>query len=453
MTIGSRRASVILFVGDILAFGFSLWLTLFLRYGELPSRELIALHAGPFAFLFLVWTLIFFMSGLYEKQVSFVKRDLSGRIVRTQVLNIVLAALLFFLVPALLITPKTILAIYLVISLVMISGWRLSVFPYLRRRRTRMRALLLGRRPEEHELAGELNSNPRYGLTCDAPINVEHMSGDELSAILASEAGDFRFLILDSRDPVLQAHLPLIYTRAFETDGYQIVDFMSLYEEVFDRVPLSVLSYEWIFRNATRPASGFYMVGKRMTDLVGGVLMGIATILIFPFVWLALRLEGPGPVLIKQNRLGERGGRMQAWKFRSMVRVDAGLWQGESDNRITRVGAFLRKTSLDEFPQFINILKGELSLVGPRNDISALGERLANELPYYRVRYLVRPGITGWAQVNQQYDKGNISPQSIEETKMRLAYDFYYLKHRSLTLDLTIALKTIKRMLFRVSPL
>jgi lipopolysaccharide/colanic/teichoic acid biosynthesis glycosyltransferase len=129
---------------------------------------------------------------------------------------------------------------------------------------------------------------------------------------------------------------------------------------------------------------------------------------------------------------------------------DSGAWNGETKNTVTAVGAFLRRTSLDEFPQFINVLKGEISLIGPRNDIATLGARLSEALPNYNFRYTVLPGITGWAQINQQYEQGNISPQSVSETKMRLAYDFYYLKHRSLGLDIVIALKTIKRMFFRV---
>jgi lipopolysaccharide/colanic/teichoic acid biosynthesis glycosyltransferase len=99
----------------------------------------------------------------------------------------------------------------------------------------------------------------------------------------------------------------------------------------------------------------------------------------------------------------------------------------------------------------MSVLRGELSLIGPRNDTAGLAARLAAAIPYYNARYLVKPGITGWAQINQQYEQNNISPQSIEETKTRLAYDFYYLKHRSFGLDLVIALKTVKRMLFRVS--
>lgn len=181
--------------------------------------------------------------------------------------------------------------------------------------------------------------------------------------------------------------------------------------------------------------------------------MGAVTLIATPFVWLALRIEGPGPVFIAQDRIGEHGEPMRVYKFRSMRFNDASSkeWVGEGENRVTRVGGFMRQTSLDEFPQFINILRGELSLIGPRNDIEGLGKRLGESIPYYMVRYSVRPGITGWAQINQQYEQGHISPQSIEETKMRLAYDFYYIKHRSLALDLVIALKTLKRMIFRIS--
>jgi lipopolysaccharide/colanic/teichoic acid biosynthesis glycosyltransferase len=224
---------------------------------------------------------------------------------------------------------------------------------------------------------------------------------------------------------------------------------------VFDRVPLTLLGYEWFFRYATRRVSGTYLATKRVVDVVGGLVMGLITAVATPFIWAALRLEGPGPLLIRQDRIGENESRIPSYKFRSMRmnKSASSEWTVEEaeENPVTRVGAFLRKTSLDEFPQFLNILSGELSLIGPRNDIEGLGKRLAEALPYYRVRYLVKPGLTGWAQVNQQYEPGNISPQSIEETKMRLAYDFYYLKHRSFVLDMMIALKTVKRMFFRLA--
>ncbi len=451
MTIGSRRASAFLFMGDIAVFAFSLWLTLFLRYRHLPSRDLLLSHAGPFAFLFIVWLLVFFMGGLYEKRAIFFKRDLSGRIIRTQIVNIILAALFFFFVPALGITPKTNLFIYLVVSLVLILFWRLVVFPKFAERRTRIEAIIIGVGKEEEELKNELNSNMRYAIRCRASVDPRATTPQSFSAFLDEHKGqEVNLLIVDTRDSSVAALIPEMYRRSFEESSYHIVDLLALYEEVFDRIPLTRVNYEWFFRYATRRASGFYLFVKRIIDIVGGILMAVITVIATPFVWLALRIEGKGPLFIAQERLGERVTTMHAYKFRTMEQNDTGTWSGEGTNRITRVGAFLRRTSLDEFPQCINVLRGELSLIGPRNDIVGLGKRLEEALPYYRVRYIVKPGITGWAQVNQQYEQGHISPQSIEETKMRLAYDFYYLKHRSFMLDVMIALKTIKRMFFRL---
>jgi len=130
----------------------------------------------------------------------------------------------------------------------------------------------------------------------------------------------------------------------------------------------------------------------------------------------------------------------------------SGTWLQEDiqkENVITKVGAILRKTSIDELPQCINILKGEMSLIGPRNDIVGLGNRLAEEIPYYNIRNFVKPGVTGWAQTHQQYMKDNISPQSIEESRDRLSYDLYYVKNRSMMLDIEIALRTLKTLLSR----
>jgi lipopolysaccharide/colanic/teichoic acid biosynthesis glycosyltransferase len=123
--------------------------------------------------------------------------------------------------------------------------------------------------------------------------------------------------------------------------------------------------------------------------------------------------------------------------------------EGEKKNTVTRVGTILRKMSIDELPQCVNILKGEMSLIGPRNDIMGLGERLAREIPYYNIRNFVKPGVTGWAQTHQHYMADNISPQSLEESRVRLAYDLYYVKNRSLMLDAEIALRTIKTVLSR----
>ncbi len=450
MPIGNKKASFLLLAGDVVVFVVSLFAMLIVRYQTWPSAAVLGDHLRPFSFLFLIWVLVFYMSGLYDKQVIFLKHSLSNALLKTQSFNILLAALFFFLVPSIGIAPKTNLIIYLVISLALISFWRLWLYPRLSDRRTRLSVALIASGPEAQELVAEVNGNPRYGMAFEYVRTNETVPDPEtLAKELAQK--NIALLVVDT-DQTASGPVPsFLYALSVEERRYHFVEFESMYEEVFDRIPLSRLTYAWFVQNVAQTDSVSYAFLKRVLDLFGGFVMGILTVCSMPFIYLAMRLEGPGPLFIVQDRLGERGSRIRTLKFRSMRENDAGAWSGENGNRVTKVGAVLRKTSLDEFPQCLNILSGELSLIGPRNDIEALGERLRSAIPYYSARYLVKPGITGWAQINQQYEQNNISPQSIAETKTRLAYDFYYLKHRSFGLDIVIALKTVKRMFFRVS--
>ncbi|MFI5260596.1 MAG: sugar transferase [Candidatus Paceibacteria bacterium] len=428
MTIIGRRASLLLFIGDIVAFALSLYLTLWARYGAFPGAAQLAPFLVPFACLFVLWILVFYSAGLYSKSLALFPSRLPDALFKTQLANILFAALFFFFIPYFGITPKTILAIYLVISLAFIFLWRLVLYPYLSAGQSPEPAVLLARGEEADELFREVNGNARYGIE-----------------FVARELADTHAAIV-----VDKLHADEAVLAALAHEGRRVVAFEDIYEEVFDRVPLSRLERAW-FRENVAPRSFGYALVKRSIDIIGGLVMGLITLLVAPFVALALQVEYPGPVFLTQTRIGQNGSRIRAYKFRSMRFGDTGAWKGEGVNQVTRVGSFLRKVSLDEFPQFINVLKGDISLIGPRNDIEALGMRLSDAIPYYMLRYSIRPGITGWAQINQQYEQGNVSPQSIEETKVRLAYDFYYLKHRSLGLDIIIALKTIKKMFFRVS--
>lgn len=447
---GGRRISALLFVGDVTVFAASLWITLLLRYGTIPSSEILEQHLGPFSLLFALWLGIFYLSGLYGKRIILSKTSLPNALLKTQVVNILIAAVFFFLMPDTGIAPKTNLVIYLGVSLMLIFPWRLAVFPRLSRPSAREKGLLIAEGSEAAELIREVNGNPRYHLEFGGVLTPEAFAKDMDTHLEEAVARGVMVLVVDTDHTAIRPVLPALYDFCFTRGRRELVDFYSIYEDVFDRVPLSLMSHDWFIRNV-QEVSVLYTVIKRCIDVVGGLLMGAVTLVAAPFVWLALRIEGPGPVFITQDRIGEHGDRMRVYKFRSMRFVDAGAWEGETENRVTCVGNFLRQISLDEFPQFVNILRGELSLIGPRNDIEGLGKRLGQSIPYYMVRYSVRPGITGWAQINQQYEQGHISPQSIAETKMRLAYDFYYIKHRSLGLDLVIALKTLKRMLFRIS--
>lgn len=449
---GGRRAVTLLFFGDIGVFTVALWLTLLFRYGKIFDGQNFAGHIGPFTFLFLVWTLVFYISGLYGKRILLNKSSLADALIKTQSFNIILAALFFFFLPGIGIAPKTNLLIYLGISMVLIFLWRLVLYPRVSLPRVRDEALLIATGDEATQLVNEVNGNARYYLHFALVRTPAPYSKAELEE-LADEirAKRIHVIVTDMDDSASEAILPELYNLTCYPEPPTFFSFSDVYEDVFDRIPLSQLRPTWFLNNVQSSTPIIYGVTKKCIDIVGGLLMGLITAIATPIIWVAQGFEGPGPLFITQDRIGYQGVHIRTLKFRSMQKNDVGMWTKESTNRITKVGAFLRKTSLDEFPQFWNVLKGELSLVGPRNDIAPLAERLAEALPNYNFRYTVRPGITGWAQINQQYEQGNISPQSIEETKTRLAYDFYYLKHRSLGLDVVIALKTIKRMFFRVS--
>jgi len=225
--------------------------------------------------------------------------------------------------------------------------------------------------------------------------------------------------------------------------GVEVTRMPILYEEMTGRVPIHHLESDWIIRSFVDEVrvSGFYDLTKRMFDILGG-LAGLAVLVVFfPFISFAIFVDSGFPIMYTQTRLGKGARKFTIYKFRTMRR-DAEL-NGEArlaeknDPRVTRVGDFLRKTRLDEFPQFWNVLRGEMSLVGPRAERPELVASFQKQIPFYRARLLVKPGLTGWAQINYGY------VASVYETAFKLEYDLYYIKHRTLSMDSQIILRTI----------
>lgn len=445
------RELTLLLLGDIVIFYFALWATLTVRYWSFPSKDILYNHLVPFSLLFLSWIFIFFIAGLYEKHTVFFKSRLVSMVTNAMVVNILFAALFFFFVPIFGIAPKTNLAIYLLFAIALVPLWRIYIFPLFLPSK-RQKALLIGEGPEVEELVEEVNTNQRYDFEFVRMVGPELLSHtpDALARVLeVIEKEHISIIVADARNKELTHILPFLFSLTFLDKRFSFVDFYKVYEDIFDRIPLSPLEYSWFLEHVRSSERLVYDYVKRFIDIVGAVVVGTFLIVLSPFVILAIKLEDGGEVFISQKRMGKGNTFITVYKFRTMQRNDTGAWQGESTNRVTKTGAFLRKTSIDELPQVWNIFKGEMSLIGPRNDIVALGERLKGEIPYYEVRYVVRPGITGWAQTHQVYAAGNISPQSMEESKLRLSYDLFYVKNRSLLLDGIIAFRTFATLLSR----
>ncbi len=227
-----------------------------------------------------------------------------------------------------------------------------------------------------------------------------------------------------------------------QESGIEIVRMPKVYEDLLGRVPIRLLEADWILRSFVDESSvgGFFTISKRLIDILVGLLGIFLFLIMAPFISLLIFVDDGRPIFYTQTRSGRGGQPYNLIKFRTMSR-DAEAdgvpkWAKEDDERATRIGRLLRKTHLDEIPQFVNVLMGEMSLVGPRAERPELMALFEKHVPFYRARLLVKPGITGWAQINFGY------ASNVEETTIKLEYDLYYIKNRNLIMDLIILLRT-----------
>lgn len=292
-------------------------------------------------------------------------------------------------------------------------------------------------KPRPYILAGIIDDDPqKIGTTIEGyevfggseillKTICDHQITDLIVAISGQMQGSMFQALLDAQEA-----------------GMEIIRMPVAYEELLHRVPIRYLETEWILRSFVDKARSetFSEMIKRTLDILGGLVGMILYILVFPFVAIAILLESGRPILYRQVRMGRGGQLYNIYKFRTMWQ-DAEAdgqpqWAEENDRRATKVGLILRKTHIDEIPQFFNVLHGEMSLVGPRAERPELVEWFQKHVPFYRARLLVRPGMTGWAQVNQQY------ASTIDETIEKLEYDLYYIMHRDILMDLRIIART-----------
>jgi len=438
VSVANKKESIILFIGDISFFLTALWLTLFVRYGSTPDSFLWAEHLLPFSILFTVWTLVFFIAGLYEKHTLILKSRLPSIILRTQVINSVIAVLFFYFIPYFGITPKTNLFIYLVFSFGLIYIWRIYLISFLGFKK-REKALLIGSGEEMKELKKEVNENPRYSMVFTSSLDLDNVDAIDFNEEVLSRvySEDISTVVIDLRNEKVAPVLPHLYNLIFSK--VRFIDKYKVYEDVFDRVPLSLVNYNWFLENISSSSHLMYDFLKRAMDISVSFTLGLISFLVYPFVYIAIKLDDGGPMFFTQERIGRGAKNIKIVKFRSMYTDGSG--------RVTRVGNILRKTRIDELPQLWNVLTGDISIVGPRPEIPKLAGMYKEKIPYYNVRHLIKPGLSGWAQIHQEkppkFDVG------YDETKTKLSYDLFYIKNRSFLLDLKIALKTIKTILSR----
>jgi sugar transferase (PEP-CTERM system associated) len=231
------------------------------------------------------------------------------------------------------------------------------------------------------------------------------------------------------------------------TSGVKVIDFLTFWERETGRIDLDAIEPSWLVYSGGFRSNLLRRVAQRSLDMLISVLGLVVTSPLMPIVALLIKLDSPGPILYRQERVGKDDRPFQILKFRSM-RADAEQdstprWAEPRDPRVTRIGAILRRTRIDELPQLLNVLRGQMSLVGPRPERPAFVSALERQIPFYEVRHSIRPGITGWAQINYEY------AASLEDSKRKLEYDLFYVKNHSVFLDLAIMLQTLRIILWQ----
>lgn len=400
-----------------------------------------------FYLLPVIWLLLWME--MYDLRRAGSRRETFKGVLITAGIMLAVYLVVFFLAPSQF--PRLAVGVLIGVTAVLILAWRLifiAIFtlPDFQRRAliigagrggSRLAEIIDGLNPPPFKIVGFIDDDPRKISTYVLGHPVLG-GGPDLMRILERERiSDVIFAIThEMRGELFQTLLKV------EEAGIPISTMPAVYEQLLGRVPIALLQSDWLLRTFfdQSHADSFYELTKRLIDIVGGLAGTLIYLITFPLFAIIILIDTGAPVLYRQTRLGMNGREYLMIKYRTMyqdsekdgsVRVTV-----ENDQRITKIGKFLRKSHLDELPQFVNVLRGEMSLVGPRAERSELVNYLQSQVPFYRARLLVRPGITGWAQINFGY------AATVEDTSIKLEHDLFYIKHRNMLLDLMILIRT-----------
>jgi sugar transferase (PEP-CTERM system associated) len=368
------------------------------------------------------------------------------------------SAILFvihLLIPGLMLGQRD-LALTIASVSVVLTMWHLLVRLYFRVRRRCSKLLIMGTGPLARALATEIVRHREYGLSVcgfvdDDPalvgvsiVNPKVLGLNHELERLVSQNGIDR-VVVEVRDR--RGRLPVDELLHLKMRGVAVEEATSVYERITGKIAIANLKPSWMLFGEGFEVSRRILRQKQIVSFSISLLLLILALPLFPFIALFIKLDSRGPLFFRQERVGQNGKIFTLWKFRSMCKDaerDTGpVWAKPEDNRVTRVGRYLRRTRLDELPQLINVLKGDMSLVGPRPERFHFVEELSQKIPFYYLRHSVKPGITGWAQINYRYGS------TVEDAIEKLQYDLFYIKNISWALDLSIIVNTIKTVLVR----
>lgn len=423
-----KGRKLILFGGDIVLLYVSLLFVLVVRFGKGLNWGLVNQHLFLFTVLYSIWLIIFYIFDAYDLSTDISLKRINQFLFALTIAFIV-GIIFFYIVASPGISPKTILLFHVLLFGVLSLWWRQIFFKKI----SRMNPLVIGvigNRQEVDELEILIRSRSHLGYECVPLQSVEHLKfhieNQKLNVVVLSAA-----TIVD----------PVVVKQVYACLGRGVVflDFARAYELFAKRIPLSTIEHLWFLHNIEERDLSFYQRTKRLFDVVVSIILIIGTFPLWLLLIVLVKISDGDSVFYTQERMGKNGKLFSIIKFRSMysnAEKNGPTWATKQDKRITPIGKLLRKSHLDELPQLINVLKGDLSLVGPRPERPGFVDLLEAEIPHYHVRHFIKPGITGWAQIKFRYAR------SVVDSKMKFEYDLYYIKNRTFLFDILILLKT-----------
>ncbi|MDO8429791.1 MAG: exopolysaccharide biosynthesis polyprenyl glycosylphosphotransferase [bacterium] len=435
----SRLKQIILIFGDILILYAALILTLWLRYDKLFYKQFFDYHLGPFTFIFIIWTICFYIAGLYDLKSLKNGFEFEQKFIYALFFNFIIGVSIFYLIPYFGIEPRRNLIILFLIFGPTNYIWRRIYNFILARSGTANRVLLIGINKTTEEISEKIEANPQLGYKIKYWMKegLGDKEFDHIAQIIISQ--NINTLVIPAHLKKDTKAAKLIYKTL--SLGIEIMDLSTLHEEILQKVPLAELEEVWFLENLIKKHK-IYKIISEPIERIFAFLLGIILLPILLIVAILIKITSHGSAFFSQRRIGKGGKEFTIWKFRTMVsdaEKDGAKWANyHNDPRVTTLGKILRWSHLDELPQLYNIIRGEISFVGPRPEQPEFVEKLQKELPFYDLRHLTKPGITGWAQINYRY------AASTTDSYQKLQYDIYYIKNNSPLLDFLIILKTIK---------
>jgi len=431
----------------------SLLLVLYFRFGNNELWFHWVRHFQLFGFFGLIWILNFYIADIYN-----ITQKLDyKRFLLSMTINVGLAVSFFYIFQDIPISPKTNLGLIVVVYTVFFLSWRNILELFMDRLGIHRSLIFIGMDKHSLDLAYKLMSSPRLGYSLsgfvigdesftsdnlpewlkNGSIHLMH-SMDDLSQYLEKK-GAHSIVVSENWYRDVHQHLYRLFPK-----GVRMYQLSTFWEQIEETIPVNATDELWFLQNMSRGPYSVYHRLKRFSDII--IVLVFLPFFLFFFLLTALlvKLTSRGPAIYKQVRVGLGNHNFTIFKFRSM-RVDAELngavWASEKDPRLTVIGDFIRRFRLDELPQIINVIRGDMSIIGPRPERPEFVDKLARDIPHYNLRHLVKPGLTGWAQVKYRYGA------SVKDAEIKLMYDLFYVKNISPLLDIRIVLKTILTLL------